>query len=112
MQMRPPPSDRENQTLDNKEANSVVEAFQGLIDKCMEEDTYNSAANSTLVQHEGPVIDQIDLKSDLLFQLHSSYLPQLRHQFAPESLEPSDLLENPQSKFNFIQRYSQILIVL
>ncbi|KAH9452185.1 hypothetical protein Pst134EB_016141 [Puccinia striiformis f. sp. tritici] len=129
MQMRPPPSDRENQTLDNKEASfcihgpscpeshqtdptstsylsvdSVVEAFQGLIDKCMEEDTYNSAANSTLVQHEGLVIDQIDLKSDLLFQLHSSYLPQLRHQITTlsESLEPSDLLENPQSKFNFI----------
>ncbi|POV95380.1 hypothetical protein PSHT_15695 [Puccinia striiformis] len=110
----PPPSDREKKTIDNKEVNLVVEAFNSLIAKCKAEDDDSSATRDGARKYDGLVIDQIDLKSDLLFQLHSSYLPQLRHQITTlsESLKPSDLLKNPHSKFTSSQRSSQILIAL
>ncbi|POV95379.1 hypothetical protein PSHT_15696, partial [Puccinia striiformis] len=53
---------------------------------------------------EGLVVDQIELKQDLICQLHSRHLPQLRLQVVmlSEALEPSRLLEDPSSKFKCI----------
>ncbi|POV96354.1 hypothetical protein PSHT_15178 [Puccinia striiformis] len=99
-----PTSKRSRKEDHRQQGDLVVEAFNSLIAKCKAEDDDSSATRDGREKYDGLVIDQIDLKSDLLFQLHSSYLPQLRHQITTlsESLKPSDLLKNPHSKFNFI----------
>ncbi|KAH9452184.1 hypothetical protein MJO28_008953 [Puccinia striiformis f. sp. tritici] len=99
-----PTSKRSRKEDHRQQGDLVVEAFNSLIAKCKAEDDDSSATRDGREKYDGLVIDQIDLKSDLLFQLHSSYLPQLRHQITTlsESLKPSDLLKNPHSKFDFI----------